>query len=362
MNKSISPAPVWKDNYTAIAMSSSDEYVPYLSVCLQSLKNHASASHRYDILVFERSITLEHKQILLQQMQAENISLRFVNPMPVLKSYDLKFPPHYNLECYFRLTTPLILPDYSKIIFTDVDLIFQRDIQQLYHTPLDKGLAACQDLVWDAFCDNPKKNEKNYALTELELKNPYMYFNTGVLLLNLDYFRQHDVSRQLLEMANAKMYRILEQDILNKFFKENIVYLKDYWNFPTLNASYAACMQQVKDPSISQRYQQARQEAAIVHWAGAGKAWNDPEADLAYKWWMVARQTPFYEEILNRLFFKGVQSLAVQTKEAFLYPTHKIEYSRASLLACLTWGKKKTHYETKKGQLKHRLNVGKILR
>ena len=39
--------PIFKNNYTAIAMSSSNEYVPYLSTCLQSLKEHANTDHNY---------------------------------------------------------------------------------------------------------------------------------------------------------------------------------------------------------------------------------------------------------------------------------------------------------------------------
>jgi len=38
--------PIWKDNYVAIAMSCSNEYVPYLSVCLQSLIEHTSANEK----------------------------------------------------------------------------------------------------------------------------------------------------------------------------------------------------------------------------------------------------------------------------------------------------------------------------
>jgi len=89
--------PIWDDNYTAIAMSSSNEYVPYLSVCLQSLIEHSSKDHNYDIIIFERSITDENKRILQEQICRKNISLRFINPMNIISQYNLKFPPHYNL-------------------------------------------------------------------------------------------------------------------------------------------------------------------------------------------------------------------------------------------------------------------------
>ena len=43
--------PIWKENYSAIAMASSDEYLPYLCVCLQSLINKTSKKHNYDIVI-----------------------------------------------------------------------------------------------------------------------------------------------------------------------------------------------------------------------------------------------------------------------------------------------------------------------
>ena len=56
--------PVWRDNYVAIALSSSNEYVPYLSVCLESLKENSSENNNYDIVIFEDSVTDYNKDLL----------------------------------------------------------------------------------------------------------------------------------------------------------------------------------------------------------------------------------------------------------------------------------------------------------
>ena len=115
--------PAFKDNYAVIAMSSSNEYVPYLSVCLESIKKSIKPENNYDIIIFERNISEKNKQILQNQLASKNISLRFINPMEIIKNYDLKFPDFYNLECYFRLACPLILRNFDKVIFSDVDLL-----------------------------------------------------------------------------------------------------------------------------------------------------------------------------------------------------------------------------------------------
>lgn len=350
--------PIWTENFTAIAMSSSDEYVPYLSVCLESLVQHSNKSQNYDIIIFERNISIDHKQILQTQIKRDNISIRFINPMSIISQYNLKFPPHYNLECYFRLTTPLILKNYNKIIFTDVDLIFQKDIAKLYEINLDKPLAACQDLVYCAFLDTPTLNIFQYSTNELNLSNPYKYFNTGVMLINLKYFRDNNISQTLLAMANEKLYRILEQDILNKYFKENIKYIDDKWNFPTMNSNYSLFMNNLK-AEYKDRYRDASNFPYIIHWAGRDKAWLSPEIDKACIWWSYARQSPFYETILSRMLKKHLLECI---KEAFEYQKNILNYWKYKILYLITFGQKKKHYKNKKKILKNKIWKGKVIR
>ena len=55
--------PVWTENFTAIAANSSNEYVPYLSVYLESILKNTSENRNYDIVILEQSITEENKEI-----------------------------------------------------------------------------------------------------------------------------------------------------------------------------------------------------------------------------------------------------------------------------------------------------------
>ncbi len=124
--------PIFKDNYTAIAMSSSDEYIPYLSVCLQSLVEHTSNNHNYDIVIFSTSENELNKNIIIDTYSKKNISVRFYNPSEIVK--DLKMTvthKYFNEACYYRIASPLVMKSYNKVIFTDIDLIFNTDIQAL---------------------------------------------------------------------------------------------------------------------------------------------------------------------------------------------------------------------------------------
>ena len=300
--------PAFETNNNVIAMSSSNEYVPYLSTCLESLKSVADKNQNYDIIIFERSITEKNKQILKKQIERENISLRFVNPMNILTNYDLQFPKHYNLECYFRLTSPLILKNFGKVLFTDVDLLFLKDPSIIYNEDITNyPLAACQDLIMNAFVNNTSDslNWAKYLRETLELVDIYKYFNTGVMLINIKYFNENNLSRKILELVAKNQYRILEQDGLNAFFKTNIKYIDTAWNFPVANIYYEAILCLMPQYCLS-KYEKDAADPNIMHFAGRPKPWYAPEENRAHVWWSYARKTPFYEEILKRMTMSGI--------------------------------------------------------
>ncbi len=293
--------PAFKNNNNVIAMSSSSEYIPYLSVCLKSLIENINENQNYDIIIFERNISEEQKILLQSLITRVNISLRFINPMSIISQYNLSFPSNYNLECYFRITAPIFLKNFDKVLFTDIDLIFKKDPSLLFKEDMsDYYIGACQDLMFTAFLNYPKSDWKDYAENELNLFNPYYYYNTGVILINIKKFNEDDISKKLLEIANSKQYRILEQDVINKFFKNKIKYIDTKWNFPVANDVYKNLIQYMPS-QFKQKYIDDSQNPSIIHYAGGLKPWLNFKENLAYVWWSYARQTPFYEELLINL-------------------------------------------------------------
>lgn len=258
----------------------------------------------------------------------------------------------------------MILHNFKKVVFTDVDLIFNADPKELYDTPVDdKPLAACLDLVWGAFVQYPKADWKEYADKVLKLDDPFGYFNTGVMLLNIPEFNKNDYSRKIIERCAATHYRILEQDALNAFFQKDIFYLDTAWNFPTENKAFkAGNLFQFMPLRFLKQYKNDEKNPKIIHWAGGGKPWKDPSEDLAYLWWEYARKTPFYEEILMRLtallgsFQTQQQGGNVDLiRRIMRYRRDKIKYWRYKILSKITFGKRRKRYKQKRRELKEQL-------
>lgn len=352
--------PAFPENNICIAMSSSNEYTPYLSVCLESLKQASSEENNYDIIIFERNITEENKKILKSQIESKNISLRFYNPTQLIKNYQLKFPSCYNLECYFRLVSPVVCKNYEKIIFTDIDLLFKHDIKDLYEVDLGNlPLGAAQDYIYGIFLNNPNDIWKTYALKTLELDEPYKYFNTGVMLINVKEFNQNNYSTKLLELVSKKQYKILEQDGLNKFFKTNIKYIDSSWNFPTLNKAYKSLFK-FMPYEFTKKYNKDKENPKIIHFAGGLKPWFYPEEEFANVWWQYAKQTPFYELILKKMCDKNKPTIDL-LKDAKHYKSNILRYWKYKILQNFVFGKTRKRYTTKKHIFKTKIRNAQVI-
>lgn len=60
--------------------------------------------------------------------------------------------------------------------------------------------------------------------SRLEYDSKYGYFNGGMLLINLDYWRKHNVENRLKEYFRANLDKVVrnDQDIMNAvLYKEN---------------------------------------------------------------------------------------------------------------------------------------------
>lgn len=352
--------PAFKNNNIAIGMSCSNEYTPYLSVCLESLKQASKEENNYDIIIFERNITEENKNILKNQVECENISLRFYNPTQLIKNYQLKFPSCYNLECYFRLVSPVVCKNYEKIIFTDIDLLFKHDIKDLYEVDLGNlPLGAAQDYIYGIFLNNPNDIWKTYALKTLELDEPYKYFNTGVMLINVKEFNQNNYSTKLLELVSKKQYKILEQDGLNKFFKTNIKYIDSSWNFPTLNKAYKSLFK-FMPYEFTKKYNKDKENPKIIHFAGGLKPWFYPEEEFANVWWQYAKQTPFYELILKKMCDQNKPTIDL-LKDAKHYKSNILRYWKYKILQNFVFGKTRKRYTTKKHIFKTKIRNAQVI-
>ncbi|HDR1453451.1 TPA: glycosyltransferase family 8 protein, partial [Pasteurella multocida] len=98
-----------------------------------------------------------------------------------------------SLATYARLKAVDYLPsDVNKIIYLDIDTLVFDDLTPLWETNIENyGVAAC----FDSFVEYEIPEHK-YTIS---LSSQHYYFNAGVMIFNLDIWREIDVFNSSLD-------------------------------------------------------------------------------------------------------------------------------------------------------------------
>lgn len=307
--------PAFNEKSIPVVFAANDNFVPMFAACFQSLINHTNINNNYDVVLIESDITAENK-ISLSRMAEEfsNISLRFYNPGRLLRNYRLKANAHISVETYYRFLIQDILRDYDKVLYLDCDMIINHDVAELYQTDIAGYMvAAVRDVDFLGQINGANEETIQYCNTKLNLKNPYNYFQAGVLLFNTVEMRKAHTLHEWLTFA-SKPYMYNDQDVLNLYCEDCVKYLDMEWNVITDCDHYRINHVIVFAPDkVQKEYFRARQNPKIIHYAGYMKPWHRPTEDYAHLFWQILKETEFYEELLARMtkgiyYWEGVES------------------------------------------------------
>ena len=346
MNSIIEPAFKNIDNSVAVAFSSSNFYVPYLSVVLFSLVQSSSKDINYDIVVFTQDISDENQKTLKSFICKENISLRFFNVKEIFKNKEIYTPvdvPTVTLETYFRVMAPAVFEKYPKVLFCDSDTLIREDIAQLYRMDISEyPLAATEELLFQSAFIQAKRNVNEFLKT-LGLSNPRRYFQAGVILFNCDYCNRYKFTQTILKKIQKKNYEMVDQDVLNETCEDNFLMLGNEWNYAPISKKSEMFLSYMPD-DVKEKYYSIN-NPKIIHFIGAyWKPWNTIDNNYDREWWMTARKSPYYEELITRLSNNSIDKK--EFVDATLYIKYLFKYYRYIICSKIMIGpRRKTYIE-----------------
>lgn len=300
--------PAFETNNIPIALACNDYFVPYMYTTLKSIIDNASATYNYDILLFTHDITLKNRRIIKELSEGKNnISIRFIDPTYILSGYKFMMHGHFgSIETFYRLILPELLPNYNKILYVDSDMIVLEDLANLYNESVDGFLlAATRDADTAGLYNGFEANKKVYTDTVMKMKNPYSYFQAGIILFNLEEFRKSFTVKEILSLATERRWELQDQDVLNILCEGRVKYVDMAWNVLTdyMGVRMSKIMR-LAPQWLYYAYVEARKKPKVLHYAGPEKPWNCPEMDYGMEFWQYARNTPYYEDMLFRMAFK----------------------------------------------------------
>lgn len=353
METTLSPA--FHPHNIPLVLSADNNYTPFLAVTLQSIITNSSPEHNYDIIVLSDNITsAAQNKLSLLTAKRPNFSLRFVEISSQLAKSDFFVDRYLSLSSYARLFIPTLLKKYEKAIYLDCDIIVTIDIAKLYHQELDNHLLLAVQDIWGhparlknhPFCGVPRQD---YTKNILKIDNLLEYFNSGVLVLNIQKMNKINFEKKLSVALKEIPHPLChDQDILNRIAYKDVKFLPLNWNFINCFTPESADFLTLPT-NLQKEYLASELSPYIIHYAGNIKPWQSPSSPLAEFWWQAARNTPFYEEIIYKC---TSQNIFTPLKDLLFYHHNLIAYYRHKLMCFFAFGRAKKRLKAQKKQLK----------
>ena len=250
-----------------IVFASDDRYAQHAAVAMASVLEHAKYPERIDFFLLSDSISEERAEKFRTTARRWD-SEAIVIPVEGEAFSEFYVSAQLSRAAYMRLAVAEILPkDIDKIIYLDCDLIVKKDITELWDASMERNaIAAVPDCGIMTSAKSRKQKRQCIGLTGEDL-----YFNSGVLMIDLAEWRKNNYARKLLSLVQEHSYPHHDQDALNAFFYHRWTALPLEWNvIPPVWFMFLKIVFSKWRASAAT----ARQNPAILHYAGGYKPWE----------------------------------------------------------------------------------------
>lgn len=342
MSTNIKPA--FAKNNLGIVFATDAGYVPYMAVSIQSIIDNSDPKYNYDILIFDDGIT-DYQKEQLSSYNRTNFSIRFIDVKPLLAALDsslFKSRGIWSAATFYRLFIPQLMSDYDKVLYLDCDVLVKDSLVDLFALDLGKAEAGC---CYDELHYLGHSDRIRDIAEYVKIKDWKAYFNAGVILFNIKNINSKKFIDGFVKTLKRPYLPFLDQDVLNVLWEGKYIPLDWSWNF-----QYYAVIEHpelLSNPEIAK----ASQNRKIIHYITCNKPWNSPDLPFASEWWIEARKTSFYEEII----YKNTRISNLLLRNFKHYNRLLSKYVFYKILKNISFGKIKKHFAQQSSKLKQQV-------
>lgn len=205
-----------------------DNFVQQLETVLLSIHLNTK-SQEFNIYVLQKKRLAKEAELAAFCKQLKMT----YHPVMVKQSLFENAPvtARYPTTIYYRLLAHQMLPqDLHKILYLDADILCINDLSPLYNIALGNNLFAS--------AIHASLTNTTDVINKIRLQNfgADGYYNSGVLLMNLDLMRQEVDANQIFDYIRRHILLLPDQDVLNALYSERIKTIPDQlYNFDTRN-------------------------------------------------------------------------------------------------------------------------------
>ena len=261
-----------------ICMATDDTYAPYAGVMISSVLKHLSSSYQLVVHVLDGGISEINKSYMEKLKQSRNFEICYY-PMN-----DMEFShcplTYLSIATYYRLKIGEILSDIKRVIYLDCDMVAKGDISEIWNFDLnDKILGAVEDPL----------SAKN--MQRLGIEPTYIYFNAGLLLIDLEKWRKEKTQEKLCAALKEHQNKLRhqDQDLLNLVLCQDDCALPLRFNSQYFPYGYGNAKKQ--------EYLSSLTNPLVIHYIMADKPWKCGSVVFRRRDYIAAfKNTPWYLE------------------------------------------------------------------
>jgi lipopolysaccharide biosynthesis glycosyltransferase len=233
-------------------------YFQHTGVGIVSLLSSNSA-HEFEIFVCSE----DRDPVAEQKLSAAvspfgNATLSFIRFSLEHCREHLHVDQYLTTATYIRLfLTEFLDPSIRRILYLDGDVIVTKDIRELWETDLEGVFLGAIP-------------EARAVPNDVEPR-VYPYFNSGVMVIDVDRWRRENVVSRFLDHVRNNSARLLyhDQDVINHVFAGKVCLMDYRWNFQSRWAS----MEPARFAMDAESFGQLRRSPDIVHFTTQYKPW-----------------------------------------------------------------------------------------
>jgi len=205
----------------SIVFSVNNDFISYLIVALRTLGRNNE--YPIDIYIIHSDLSKENLNLL------ENICGSFnykLNPIKIdVNMFNgAREMGHLKIQAYFRIAISNLI-NAKTALYLDCDIYVKSSIREIFNINLEGyPLAAVKDPGFQ-------------PIEKLKMSPDSAYFNSGVLLMNLDFWRENNLSNIVLKYAieNTNILSYADQCALNAVIDGKYFSLDLLYNFQTIH-------------------------------------------------------------------------------------------------------------------------------
>ena len=279
-----------KKNTIPIVFTFDDNYALPAAVAIKSLVHTGRRDTWYEIYVLYRNLSEQNRNALdkVAHINWIKVDESLFSGVPV----SLEYP----VDVYYRLAIHDILPQYDRILYSDVDVLFQRDLTAVYQmdignaywagVPLEKNEVPSLEAI-SRQIGNPDDPTFMSGHTKFAENGNMNIFANGFMVINAKKMREDHMTEKFLKTIKmfSERLKMFDLEVLNLACQngtikslpfeycvlEDIAIAKDYKKtnlYPFLSRVFS-----------DKELQRAIRKPVILHYTGANtvRVWQREE-------------------------------------------------------------------------------------